>query len=238
MDQSFGILFIVATPIGNLNDITFRAVQVLKEASLIAAEDTRRTRGLLTFYGITTPTTSYHDHNKKQQGEKLTRLLISGKSIALVTDAGTPGIADPGYYLVNLAIDHGVKVIPIPGASAMVTALSAAGLPTDRFAFEGYVPRKSAARKKFIQALKDEERTLILYESPYRIMTTLQDLFEICGDRWVVVARELTKVYEEFVRGALSWVLENWQGKKMKGEFTILVGSADYSEKRITKSTR
>ena len=229
--NSPGKLFVVATPIGNLEDITFRAVKVLKKVDLIAAEDTRRTRILLNAYNIKVPLTSYHDHNKKRQGEKLLKLLLSGKSIALVSDAGTPGISDPGYFLINLAINNNVTIIPIPGVSAIITALSISGLPSDRFSFEGFLPKKVNLRRKLIQDLKDKEQTLILYESPHRMIATLQDFLDICGERWIVIARELTKVYEEIIRGAISEVVKKLSGKKMKGEFTILISSANYSEK-------
>lgn len=238
MDTSLGTLYIVATPIGNLEDITFRAVKILKEVDLIAAEDTRRTRILLTVYSIPARLTSYHDYNKKRQGENLLKVLLSGKSVALVSDAGTPGISDPGYYLVNLALQNGITVIPIPGVSAIITALSVSGLPSDRFAFEGYLPKKMNQRRKYIQGLKDEERTLMLYESPHRIMGTLQDVLDICGERWIVVARELTKVYEEIIRGPLSWVLQQWAGVKMRGEFTILIASALHSEKVLSSGKK
>ena len=229
--NSPGKLFVVATPIGNLEDITFRAVKVLKKVDLIAAEDTRRTRILLNAYNIKVPLTSYHDHNKKRQGKKLLKLLLSGKSIALVSDAGTPGISDPGYFLINLAINNNVTIIPIPGVSAIITALSISGLPSDRFSFEGFLPKKVNLRRKLIQDLKDKEQTLILYESPHRMIATLQDFLDICGERWIVIARELTKVYEEIIRGAISEVVKKLSGKKMKGEFTILISSANYSEK-------
>jgi 16S rRNA (cytidine1402-2'-O)-methyltransferase len=226
-----GTLFVVSTPIGNLEDITLRALRILKEVDLIAAEDTRRTRILLSAHGITASMTSYHDYNKKSQGKKLLAKLLSGQSVALVSDAGTPGISDPGYFLINLAIQKEVAVIPVPGASAMIAALSISGLPTERFSFEGFLPKKANSRKKHILQLKDKEETLIFYESPYRIGATLQDLRDILGNRRVVVARELTKRYEEIVRGPLAQVIEELSEKKMKGEFTILVSSARYAEK-------
>ena len=231
-----GTLFIVATPIGNLEDITYRAVKVLGQVDLIAAEDTRRTRILLNAYGVSAVLTSYHDHNKQRQGIKLLEALLSGKSIALVSDAGTPGISDPGYYLVNLAIRNGIAVIPVPGASALVAALSASGLPSDRFAFAGYLPKKRNARKKYLIGIKDEEQTVIFYESPHRILVTLQELFDICGERWTVVAREMTKVYEEMLRGPLSQVIQTLEGRKVRGEFTVLIAGAGYSEKRLTSA--
>ncbi|MBW1678967.1 MAG: 16S rRNA (cytidine(1402)-2'-O)-methyltransferase [Deltaproteobacteria bacterium] len=238
MEVSPGTLFIIATPIGNLEDITFRAVNMLKEADLIAAEDTRRTRILLNAYSISASLTSYHDHNKERQGKRLLKKLLSGKSIALVSDAGTPGISDPGYYLVNLAIQNDIIVTPVPGVSAIITALSVSGLPSDRFSFEGFLPKKVNLRRKYIHKLINEERTIILYESPHRIMATLQDFLEICGERWIVVARELTKVYEEIVRGPLSGVLKKLNEKKRKGEFTILVSSARYSKKLLSSGKK
>jgi 16S rRNA (cytidine1402-2'-O)-methyltransferase len=226
-----GTLYVVATPIGHLEDITFRAINVLKQVNLIAAEDTRRTRILLNAYEIKTDLTSYHDYNKERQGEKILQCLLSGKSVALVSDAGTPGVSDPGYFVINLALRHAIPVIPIPGVSAVITALSASGLPSDRFCFEGFLPKKSHARREFIQSLKNEDRTLIFYESPYRIVATLQDIFDLYGERWVVVARELTKLYEEIMRGPLSEILKTLSGRKTKGEFTVLISSHRYTEK-------
>jgi len=228
-----GTLFVVSTPIGNLEDITLRALKALREVDLIAAEDTRRTRILLSAHDISASLTSYHDYNKRSQGKKLLAKLLSGKSVALVSDAGTPGISDPGYLLINLAIQNNIAVVPIPGVSAIITALSVSGLPSDRFSFEGFLPKKANPRKKVILHLKDKEETLIFYESPYRISATLQDFLDVLGERWVVVARELTKRYEEIVRGPLSQVIEKLSVKKMKGEFTVLVSSAHYSEKLL-----
>lgn len=231
MENSLGTLYIVATPIGHLEDITFRAINVLKQVNLIAAEDTRRTRILLNAYDIKADLISYHDYNKERQGEKILQYLLSGKSVALVSDAGTPGVSDPGYYVINLAIHHIIPVIPIPGVSAVITALSASGLPSDRFCFEGFLPKKSNSRRKFIQSLQAEDRTIIFYESPYRIVATMQDFLDIYGERWVVVARELTKLYEEIIRGPLSDVLKTLSGRKIKGEFTVLIASSRYTEK-------
>ena len=231
MKNSPGTLYIVATPIGHLEDITFRAINVLKQVNLIAAEDTRRTRILLNAYDIKADLTSYHDYNKERRGEKILQCLLTGKSVALVSDAGTPGVSDPGYYVINLAIHHNIPVVPIPGVSALITALSASGLPSDRFCFEGFLPKKSNSRRKFIQSLQDEDRTLIFYESPYRIVATLQDFLDIYGERWVVVARELTKMYEEVMRGPLSEVLKTLSERKIKGEFTVLISSSRYTEK-------
>jgi len=228
-----GTLFVVSTPIGNLEDITLRALRILQEVHLVAAEDTRRTRILLSAHAISASLISYHDHNKRTQGNRLIAKLLAGQSIALVSDAGTPGISDPGYFLINLAIQNQIRVVPVPGVSAIIAALSVSGLPSDRFSFEGFLPRKANARRKAIRQFKDKEETLVLYESPYRIGATLGDLLEILGDRWVVVARELTKRYEEVMRGNLSQVLGKMNENRVKGELTILVSSAHYSEKLL-----
>ncbi len=221
-----GTLYIVATPIGNLEDITLRAIRILKEVKLIAAEDTRHTRHLLDRYQIGTPTTSYHDHNKEEKAPVLVARMLEGQSVALVSDAGTPGISDPGYFLINLAIDQKVPVVPVPGAAAAVAALSISGLPTDRFVFEGFLPAKHTARLKRLQELAEEQRTVIFYEAPHKIVRTLEDLLEVFGDRVAVVTRELTKVYEETVRGTLSIILTRLKEGTIKGEFTIVVHGA------------
>ncbi|MDY6856821.1 MAG: 16S rRNA (cytidine(1402)-2'-O)-methyltransferase [Thermodesulfobacteriota bacterium] len=221
--QHKGILYIVATPIGNLEDITFRAVRILKEVDIIAAEDTRRTGILLKYYSIKTPLVSYHEHNKYAKGKQILLMLDTGKRIALVSDAGTPGISDPGYYLINLALKNDIEVTPVPGPSAATAALSISGLPTDRFIFEGFLPSKTIARRKRIENIKEEKRTIILYESPNRIRTTLFDLLNICGDREVVLTRELTKVFEEVIRGKISDIIIRLEGKRIKGEITLLL---------------
>ncbi|MFH1625244.1 MAG: 16S rRNA (cytidine(1402)-2'-O)-methyltransferase [Pseudomonadota bacterium] len=220
---SKGILFVVATPIGNLEDITFRAVRVLAEVALIAAEDTRRTKILLRHYNIKTPLTSYHEYNKVERGKELMSRLEAGENLALVSDAGTPGISDPGYHLIQLALQGFISIIPIPGVSAAITALSISGLPTDRFIFEGFLPSKAKARRDHIEKFKEEKRTLIFYESPNRLEVTLRDLLLICGDREVVVTRELTKVFEEIIRGRITEVLNRLKDRKIKGEITLLV---------------
>ncbi len=221
-----GVLYIVATPIGNLDDITLRAVRVLKEVDLIAAEDTRHTRILLDKYGIETPVTSYHDHNKEQKAPILLARLLEGQSIALVSDAGTPGISDPGYFLINVAIDRGTRIVPVPGATAAIAALSASGLPTDRFAFEGFLPVRQAARLKRLNELAADERTLIFYEAPHKIVRTLEDMISVFGDRRAVITRELTKIHEEFIRARLSEILDGLKRKPIKGEFTLIVHGA------------
>ncbi len=229
-----GVLYVVATPIGNLEDITLRALRVLKEVDLIAAEDTRHTRILLDHYAIRTPQVSYHEHNEKTQAPRLVERLTRGESIALVSDAGTPAIADPGYRLVVEALRAGSRVIPIPGASALISALSAGGLPTDRFVFEGFLPAKKGERASRLEALHDERRTIVLYEAPHRLGNTLAAMREILGNREIVVARELSKLHEEFLRGTIDEVAARLAGGEVKGEITIVVRGAPESE-RITE---
>ncbi len=218
-----GALYIVATPIGNLEDITLRALRVLKEVDLIAAEDTRHTQTLLHHYGIKTPLTSYHEHNERSKAQSLVERLARGENIALVSDAGTPAISDPGYRLVVEALRNSMQVIPIPGASALAAALSAAGLPTDRFTFEGFLPAKKQERKTTLEALKRAPQTLIFYEAPHRLRESLGDILQILGDREIVIGRELTKLHEEFLRGDASDVIERLAEREVKGEVTILV---------------
>jgi len=219
-----GVLYIVATPIGNLEDITLRAIRILKEADAIAAEDTRHTQKLLAKFDIHTPLTSYHDHNKEEKAPVLVARLLEGKSVALVSDAGTPGISDPGYFLINLAIDQNIPVVPIPGATAAIAALSVSGLPTDRFVFEGFLPSKHAARLKRLEELAKEVRTLIFYEAPHRILQTLDDMRTVLGDeRKAVLTRELTKVHEQVIRGSLAEVKKQLEAGSMKGEYTIVL---------------
>jgi 16S rRNA (cytidine1402-2'-O)-methyltransferase len=224
--MSIGILYIVATPIGNLEDMTLRAIRVLKEADLIAAEDTRHTRHLLDRYQIDTQLTSYHDHNKEEKAPILVARMLEGKSVALVSDAGTPGISDPGYFLINLAIDQKIPVVPIPGATAAIAALSVSGMPTDRFIFEGFLPAKHMARQKRLQELVKEERTIIFYEAPHKIIKTVEDMLEVLGDRHAVITRELTKIHEEAIRGTLSEILKRLNEGSIKGEFTVIVHGA------------
>jgi len=222
-NETTGTLYIVATPIGNLEDITLRAMRILKEVDLIAAEDTRRTIKLLNRYQISKPITSYHDFNKEQKGSYLIERLVSGFDVALVTDAGTPGISDPGYYLVNLALKIPIKVVPIPGPNAAVTALSVSGLPTDRFVVENFLPRKKGARNRRLLELSEEERTIVIFESPYRIKKILQEMLEIFGDREAVLARELTKLHEQLYRGRLSEISGELGEEKVKGELTLIL---------------
>lgn len=226
-----GILYVVATPIGNLEDITYRAVRALGEVDRIACEDTRQTRKLLDRYGIATPTVSYHEHNEQTRSEELVRDLEAGKSVALVSDAGTPLIADPGYRLVRKAREHGITVTPIPGPAAAVAALSASGLPTDSFFFGGFLPAKKSHRRKTLEGLKALACTAVFYEAPHRIVETLEDIAEILGNRPVVLARELTKIHEEFLEGAGAELREALLKRgALKGEFTILIGKAEAPE--------
>jgi len=221
-----GSLYIVPTPIGNLEDITFRAVRVLKEVDLIAAEDTRHTQVLLNHYDIRTAVTSYHEHNERAKARELVEQLRQGRSIALLSDAGTPMISDPGYRLVVEAIRAGVQVIPLPGPSAVTAALSAAGLPTDRFGFEGFLPAKKSERRSALEALKKDTKTLIFYEAPHRLKETLADMAEIFGDREVAIGREISKVHEEFLRGALREILATIEQQTVRGEITLVVQGA------------
>lgn len=219
-----GTLFVVATPIGHMEDITLRAIRTLKEVGVIAAEDTRQTRKLLTRHKVSTPIVSYHDHNKEKRTPQLLGKLKAGTSIALVTDAGTPSISDPGHYLVREAIREAVPVVPIPGASAMIAALSVSGLATDSFVFIGFVPRKPGKRRALLDQLKQEPRTLIFYESPLRLLGLMQEILAVMGDRKAVTARELTKLHEEILRGPLSrMVKEMAASSPVKGECTLLV---------------
>jgi len=218
-----GKLFLVSTPIGNMNDITKRAIEVLKNSDLIACEDTRRTLKLLKKYDINRPLESYFDHNKEKKTPYLLGLLDKGKSVALVSDSGTPCISDPGFYLVKKVIEKGYKLFTVPGPSSILSALILSGLPTDRFVFEGFLPKKRGKRKARITQLKEEERTIIIFESPFRILSLLKELKEILGERKISVSRELTKVYEETTRGNLSDLINQIECKKPKGEFIIVL---------------
>ncbi|PSB07110.1 16S rRNA (cytidine(1402)-2'-O)-methyltransferase [filamentous cyanobacterium CCP1] len=237
MEIHAGTLYIVGTPIGNLEDMTFRAIDTLQKVHLIAAEDTRHTGKLLHYFQITTPQVSYHDHNRRSRHPELLKRLQQGEAVALVTDAGMPGISDPGYELVKDCVEHGIVVVPVPGVSAVVTALSASGLPTDRFTFEGFLPAKGQERRDRLEALRSESRTIILYESPHRLRQTLQELGEILGgERVIVLARELTKLHEEFWRGSLKAAIEHYQTKEPQGEFTLVVAGAEISEPLLSES--
>ena len=224
--SEIGVLYIVSTPIGNLEDITLRALRILKEVSLIAAEDTRLTRKLLTHYDISTPTVSYYEHNRFTRIPKIIDHLSTEKDVAVVTDAGTPGISDPAYKLIRAAIESGNRIEAIPGPSASITALTASGLPTDRFIFEGFLPRKKG-RKAKLTRLSAIEATVIFYESPKRIVRTLKDILEFMGDRPAVIGRELTKLHEEMIRGNVSKLLSHFTQKTPRGEFVIMIGKDD-----------
>jgi 16S rRNA (cytidine1402-2'-O)-methyltransferase len=234
-DASNPALYLVGTPIGNLEDISLRALRVLKEVDLIACEDTRQTQKLLNHYSIATRTTSYHEHNEQQKSAELVKQMQQGASVALVTDAGMPGISDPGYRLINLSIQHGVTVVPIPGASAFLAALVASGLPTDSFRFGGFLPAKRGERRAELNEIKDSAWTQVFYEAPHRIVEALTDVVEILGAaRKVVVAREVTKLHEEFLRGSGSEVLELLKKREaVKGEITLLIGKAEDADSHL-----
>ena len=227
-------LYLVGTPIGNLEDITLRALRVLKEVDVIACEDTRETQKLLNHYAIATRTTSYHEHNEMTKSAELVKQMQEGASVALVTDAGMPGISDPGYRLIALAIRHHVPVVPVPGASAFLAALVAGGLPTDSFRFSGFLPAKRGERRTVLETIKTSPRTQVFYEAPHRIVETLDDIVEVLGEsRHVVVAREVTKLHEEFVRGRAAEVLENLKAREaVKGEITLLIAKAEEQDTR------
>jgi len=230
------ILYIVATPIGNLEDITLRALRVLSEVGLIAAEDTRKTRRLLTVYGIKTPLTSYHEHNKKA---KLIYLLnrLEEKDVALVSEAGMPGLSDPGYELIVAAAQRGISVVPIPGPSVVVTALVISGMPTHQFTYLGFLSRKRGERKRLLESIAGEPRTIVAFESPHRLLNTLNDLVKVLGDRRIAIGRELTKIHEEVFRGRISEAIEHF--KEPRGEFTLVIdGKVDEAETTLTPEIR
>jgi 16S rRNA (cytidine1402-2'-O)-methyltransferase len=225
-------LYLVATPIGNLEDITLRAIRVLKQADLIACEDTRQTLKLMNRYGINTPTISYHEHNEAARAAELAEKLAQGSRIAVVTDAGTPGISDPGFRLVSMAIERGLPVIPIPGPAAFVSALVGAGLPVESFSFRGFLPPKAGARRRELEKARNSIQTEIFYEAPHRIAATLEDALAVLGpQRRIVVARELTKIHEEFLRGTAAQVLDVVKSRgEMKGEIVLMIGPAEEGE--------
>jgi 16S rRNA (cytidine1402-2'-O)-methyltransferase len=227
-----GTLYIVPTPIGNLEDITLRALRVLREVALIAAEDTRATRILLQHYDIHTPLTSYHEHNKIAKLDAVFEALSTG-DVALVSDAGTPGISDPGYELIQTAIQQGYRVEPLPGANALIPALVASGLPTDGFVYLGFLPKKDSARREFLMDVSRERRTLIAYESPHRLVEALQAIEKILGNRQVCVAREISKIYEEFFRGKISDAVHHYQQSPPRGEIVLLIGGAPAEERAV-----
>jgi 16S rRNA (cytidine1402-2'-O)-methyltransferase len=228
-------LYLVGTPIGNLEDITLRALRVLKQVDMIACEDTRQTQKLLNHYAIATRTTSYHEHNEMTRSAELVKQMQEGASVALVTDAGMPGISDPGYRLIALAIRQRVAVVPVPGASAFLAALVASGLPTDSFRFSGFLPAKRGERRAALEAVKSSPRTQVFYEAPHRVVEALTDVCQVLGEaRQVVIARELTKLHEEFLRGRAGEVLENLKSREaVKGEITLLIGKAEPGEARV-----
>ncbi len=228
MADRYGTLYVVATPIGNLEDITARALRTLEDVSLVACEDTRHSRKLMNHFGLSTPLTAYHEHNEEVKSLELLNRLRQGKDLALISDAGTPAIADPGFRLVRLCREENIPVVPIPGASAVTAALSVSGLPSDRFAFEGFLPAKATARQRQLAALSRETRTLVFYESPHRLTKTLADMTEAFGaDRSLVVGRELTKLHEEWVRGTAEEVLGVFREDKVRGEVVILAAPAE-----------
>jgi len=225
-------LYIVGTPIGNLEDITLRALDILKKADIIAAEDTRHTRILLDRYSIKTPLTSYHKFNIKEKTKQIISIIKSGKDIALVSDAGMPGISDPGYELISEAIKNDISVVPIPNTSALLVALSASGMNTDRFVFEGFLPASGGERRDRLEQLRSETRTIVIYEAPHRIVKTLNDINDHLGDRYICVARELTKKFEEFSRGRITELIDKYSRSKPKGEFVIVIeGMSEEKEK-------
>jgi len=218
-----GTLYIVSTPIGNREDITLRALRILKEVDLVAAEDTRHTGLLLRHFGIQTPLTSYFEGNELRKRDLILSRLKQGDRVALVSDAGTPGVSDPGFRLIRMAVENQIPIVPIPGSSAVIAALSVSGLPTDAFLFKGFLPHKSNKRRGLLEQLEEVRETIIFYESPHRIMETLKDISDILGDREMVLARELTKIYEEVLRGRVSEIQKQVMGKNIKGEITLIV---------------
>jgi 16S rRNA (cytidine1402-2'-O)-methyltransferase len=228
-------LYLVATPIGNLEDITLRALRVLKEADLIACEDTRQTQKLLNHYRIATRTISYHEHNEMTRAPELVLELERGARVALVTDAGMPGISDPGFRLISLAIRHRMPVVPVPGPAAFLAALVASGLPTDSFRFSGFLPAKRGQRRQMLESIKDSPRTQVFYEAPHRLKQAVEDIVDVLGgNRHIVIAREVTKVHEEFLRGRADEVLETLNTRiDIKGEITLLIGKAEKGETRV-----
>src|SRR6266581_1937904 len=233
-----GGLYIVGTPIGHLEDITLRAIRTLKEVDLIACEDTRQTQKLLSHYGIGTRTISYHEHNEMTRAAELMMKLEQGARVALVTDAGMPGISDPGYRLISLAVRHKIPVVPVPGAAAFLAALVASGLPTDSFRFSGFLPARRSQRRALLESIRDSPRTQIFYEAPHRIAETMQDIAEVLGPaRHVVIAREVTKMHEEFLRGRADDLLEKVTSRQLKGEITLLVGKAEAEAPAVSSTS-
>jgi 16S rRNA (cytidine1402-2'-O)-methyltransferase len=235
-DNMAGTLYIVATPIGNLEDITQRALRVLGEVDVVACEDTRRTRVLLNHFGIKTKAISYHEHNERERSEQICKLLVAGKNVALVSDAGTPLINDPGFRLTNAAIESNLVVVPIPGPAAFVSALVASGLPSDQFFFAGFLPARGNARRAKLEELRVVPATLVFYEAPHRIAATLADALEVLGNRPAAVARELTKIHEEIARGSLRELVQRF-GDGARGEMVLLISGAKVDEAPATGET-
>jgi 16S rRNA (cytidine1402-2'-O)-methyltransferase len=233
-DASAGCLYVVATPIGNLEDITMRALRVLKEADVIACEDTRQTLKLLSHFDISKRLVSYHEHNELTRAAEIVIELEQGAKVALVSDAGTPAISDPGHRLVSLCLRHGIHVVPVPGASAFVAALAASGMPIEEFVFTGFLPSRPTERRKSLRELASDKRTLALYEAPHRLLDTLEDALEILGNRPAVIAREVTKVYEEFQRGHIEDLIATARKKAPRGEITLLIGPPDGHQPHAT----
>ena len=242
LNSAAGSLYVVATPIGNLDDMSVRALKVLREVALIAAEDTRHSMRLMQHFGISTPLAACHEHNERDEGSRFITRLLAGDNVALISDAGTPLISDPGYHLVRNARAAGIKVVPVPGASALIAALSAAGLPSDRFIFEGFLPAKAVGRRARLQALKEEPRTLIFYESAHRIEETLDDAAAAFGvERRAVIARELTKLFETVLDGALADLAQRVRAdpNQRKGEFVLLVqGAGEDADAKVAEGLR
>ncbi|MCA1607646.1 MAG: 16S rRNA (cytidine(1402)-2'-O)-methyltransferase [Acidobacteria bacterium] len=233
-----GTLYLVATPIGNLDDITLRAIKVLGDVNLIACEDTRHTRKLLTHFGINTRTISYHEHNERERAAELFERLSNGESVAVVSDAGTPGISDPGFRLVQLAIENDIRVVPVPGAAAFVNALVASGIPTDEFFFAGFLPSRTSARRARLKELQSLPATLIFYEAPHRLSASLRDASEILGHRKAVVARELTKVHEEIARGSLGELASRYESESVRGEIVLVIERASAETETVSTNRR
>lgn len=229
-----GNLYVVATPIGNLEDITYRAIRILKEVDLIGVEDTRHSGPLLKKYEITTPTISFFEHNEQKRTDEFIHKLNEGINLAIISDAGTPTVSDPGYRLISEASKAGIKIIPVPGASAVLTALVGSGFPTDRFIFEGFLPKKKG-RQTRLKELSEEQRTIIFFESPYRVEKTLRDCLEFLGDREIVACREMTKMYEEFHRGRISDLMDYFGQEKPRGEFVFVIKTEKKKKVKINK---
>lgn len=235
MAEQSGTLYLIPTPVGNLEDITQRALRILREVDLIACEDTRHSGRLLKQFDIEKRLTSYHDFNEQKRSSQLLDALRNGESVAVVTDAGSPGISDPAYRVVRAAIDAGVEVVALPGATSVIPALTASGLPTDRFFFEGFLPHKSGARRTRLGQLAELEHTLLFFESPFRVEKTLSDMRDTLGDRQACVAREISKLHEEYLRGSLSEIISRISGKNVKGEIVIVVGGFDRKTRKAAE---